>query len=66
VESAIYLLRYKPEGNLRSLGSGDGGALCVFLLLGGIILELTSTWGPLKDGMLLRMLAGVLRAVWQR
>jgi hypothetical protein len=56
--SAIYLPRYAMEGNLRSLGLGDGGALCVFLLLGGIISEPTSAWGPWKDGMLLRMLAG--------
>jgi hypothetical protein len=41
---AIYLPRFAPEGNLGSLGSGDGGALCVFLLFGGIISEPTFAW----------------------
>jgi hypothetical protein len=35
-----YLPRFAPEGYLRSLGSGDGGAIiCTFLLLGGIASE---------------------------
>jgi hypothetical protein len=33
---------YALEGNLRSSGSGDGGVVCVFLSLGGIISESTS------------------------
>jgi hypothetical protein len=41
---AIYLPRFAPEENLRSLGSGDGGALCIFLLFGGIISEPTFAW----------------------
>jgi hypothetical protein len=42
VEFAIYLPWFALEGNLRSLGSGDEGVVCVFLILGGIISEPTS------------------------
>jgi hypothetical protein len=47
------LPRFAPEGNLRAFGSGDGGAICVFFLLGGIVLEPTSALEPKMDGMLL-------------
>jgi hypothetical protein len=45
-------------GNLRSVGSGDGGGVCVFFVLRGVISEPTSAYGPEKVGLLLRLLAG--------